>query len=327
MRLFGPPRSLFEPPSRLELILSSPLRYLVIAIHHLLLKLRGSPQLPSLPNDQRPIRLVCLSDTHNNIPSSVPDGDILIHAGDLTNGGTVSELQAQLDWLGSLPHTHKIAIAGNHDTWLDLQARLTLSESDRAVQSLDWHDVHYLQHQSIELKFPKLGSGRRLIVFGAPQIPHCGPQSFAFQYPRGQDAWTDTVPNNTDVLVTHAPPKYHLDLPAGLGCNYLLAESYRVRPKLHVFGHIHAARGRETIWWDDAQSAYERVCARKGRGLLRTFFDIQYFIDIIRIVLYNIAGILWARIWKGKTNAGILVNAALCNNKGMIGNEPQVVDL
>ena len=135
------------------------------------------------------------------------------------------------------------------------------------------------------------------------------------------------MPNKTDILVTHAPPKFHLDLPAGLGCTYLLRESYRVQPRLHVFGHIHAAYGRETVWWDDAQSAYERICARKGKGLLRTLFDMSYHIDIVRVIAYDIAGIIWTRIWKGKMNGGLMVNAALCNNKGMIVNKAQIVYL
>ena len=100
-----------------------------------------------------------------------------------------------------------------------------------------------------------------------------------------------------------------------------------MRPRLHVFGHIHAARGRETVWWDDAQAAYERVCARKGKGMLRTAFDVSYFLDIARIIAYDVAGILWVRVWKGKVHGGLLVNAALCNNKGLIVNEPQVIDL
>lgn len=60
------------------------------------------------------ITVVCISDTHNSVPD-LPYGDLLIHAGDLTRGGTSEEIQAQLDSLNAQPHMHKVVIAGNHD--------------------------------------------------------------------------------------------------------------------------------------------------------------------------------------------------------------------
>jgi len=65
------------------------------------------------------IRVICISDTHNGTPP-VPNDDVFTHAGDLTENSTLSELQAHIDWLSSLPHTHKVVIAGNH-----VQASLT----------------------------------------------------------------------------------------------------------------------------------------------------------------------------------------------------------
>lgn len=65
-----------------------------------------------------PISVVCVSDTHNSQPV-LPDGDILIHAGDMTQSGSFKELQVTLDWLNAQPHPHKIVIAGNHDKLLD----------------------------------------------------------------------------------------------------------------------------------------------------------------------------------------------------------------
>ncbi len=64
------------------------------------------------------MRIVCLSDTHNQHRNlDVPPGDILIHAGDSTFQGTLSEVSGFLRWINYLPHPHKILIAGNHD-WL-----------------------------------------------------------------------------------------------------------------------------------------------------------------------------------------------------------------
>ena len=61
------------------------------------------------------IHVVCISDTHNRqdqIPP-LPSDTILVHAGDLTDNGTLEELKLALEWLSNQPHPHKIFIAGN----------------------------------------------------------------------------------------------------------------------------------------------------------------------------------------------------------------------
>merc|ERR1712137_542435 len=88
------------------------------------------------------IRVVCISDTHGlherrpiNTemsagkdkppkygPIDVPPGDILIHAGDFTNTGLITEVEDFNHFLGKLPHKHKIVIAGNHDLTLDAKS-------------------------------------------------------------------------------------------------------------------------------------------------------------------------------------------------------------
>lgn len=255
----------------------------------------------------------------------------MIHAGDLTNDGTIAEIQAQIDWLDSLPHPHKIAIAGNHDTWLDPKSRLTFSKEDQ-IGTLDWKTINYLQHSSVSIKFSNSDDGcvRTLRIYGAPQIPACGGSSFAFQYPRNLDAWTETIPAGIDVLVTHAPAKYHLDLfSPSLGCDYLLKEVWRIKPHLHIFGHIHSAAGREQIRWDEAQRIYERSMARPGQmGLLRQSFSIRLWMDLTTMVVHGAAGVVWNRIWGGEQKSTTLVNAALMyQNTGALGNPVQIVDI
>ena len=279
-------RNIFDPPSLTELILNSPLQFLITTLYKTTSFLRSSPRA-----DKPSIRIVCISDTHTHT-YEIPDGDVLIHAGDLTNEGNIAELQAQIDWLSSLPHRHKVVIAGNHDTFLDPRSRATLPGPDQRG-SLDWGEIHYLQHSSVTLKFPS----RKLRLYGAPQIPKCGGSNFAFQYNREQDAWTDTIPADIDVLITHTPPKYHRDLYSpSLGCHFLLREVWRVRPKLHVFGHVHAGAGRETLWWDDVQLAYEAGSASKSSGFLAQLFDVWLWFDAVKVVLYGLRGVVWDRI-------------------------------
>jgi hypothetical protein len=337
------PTSDFEPTPFLALLFRAPVKLLLYHTYHLLTSLRSSPK----PSQQPPIRVVCISDTHNHIPQDVPDGDLLIHAGDITNDGSVVEIQRQIDWLCSLPHREILVISGNHDTFLDPRTRPSLSEEQRRG-ALDWKRVHYLQHRrlSITIKVePRDGEEtdattpllaveqhqRRIRIYGAPQIPACGPMSVhAFQYERGQDAWSETVPEDIDILITHTPPKYHLDLslPKGIGCEHLLAEVKRVKPKaLHVFGHVHWGAGQTVVWWDKAHDAYVRglsIESRWTRGLLNP----RLWWNVIRVAYRGIRELLWDRVWGGQSSNTIMVNAAqMHGNTQKLGNPIQVVDI
>ncbi|KAJ4359203.1 hypothetical protein N0V95_002369 [Ascochyta clinopodiicola] len=66
----------------------------------------------------RKTRIVCISDTHNNTPK-LPAGDVLIHAGDLTNQGSFDELERAVAWLEKTDFEVKIVVAGNHEITLD----------------------------------------------------------------------------------------------------------------------------------------------------------------------------------------------------------------
>lgn len=329
----------FEPTAFQVLLFRAPVKLLLYHAYHILTNLRSSP-LPSDP----PIRVVCISDTHNHIPDDVPLGDILIHAGDMTNNGSIAEIQKQIDWLASLPHKEVIVISGNHDTYLDPRTRPSLSE-DQRKGSIDWKRVHYLQHRKVTLTItvdPSVTASetarliapgqrhRRIRIYGAPQIPACGPMSVhAFQYPRGQDAWSETVPEDTDILVTHTPPKYHLDLPLpdGMGCEHLAAEVKRTKPTLHVFGHVHWGAGQQVIWWDGSHDAYQKGMAtssRWSRGLLNPWL----WWNIIRAGYRGIRELIWDKIWGGQGSSTVMVNAAqMKGNTGKLGNPVQVVDI
>ena len=191
--------------------------------------------------------------------------------------------------------------------------------------SLTWKSVHYLQHSGANLYVERCK--RKLRVFGAPQIPACGGPEFAFQYPRGQDAWSDTIPSDLDILITHTPPKWHLDLPAGLGCEWLLREVRRTKPRVHVFGHVHAARGSEAVYWDGCQSAYETICNRSCRGTL-SFIGIASYVDLGRMVLQGMRAIIWRLLWRGEEEGGLMINAALMSqSSGNLDQKPQAFEI
>ena len=54
-------------------------------------------------------RFVCVSDTHTRA-FAVPDGDVLLHSGDLTEVGTVVEMRATMEWISSMPHRTKMSV-------------------------------------------------------------------------------------------------------------------------------------------------------------------------------------------------------------------------
>jgi predicted phosphodiesterase len=214
-----------------------------------------------------PIAIVCISDTHNSQPT-VPDGDIIIHAGDLTQSGSFQELQAALTWLNTLPHPTKIVIAGNHELLLDSERDDLSGQAASERAQLNWGDIIYLENSTVTIPC----HGRQLRVYGSPYSTRHG--NWAFQYPRAQDVWSGSVPDGIDVLITHGPPLAHRDL-LKFGCPYLLQALWRVRPRLHVFGHIHEGSGTEWMLFDGLQEAFERTVAAGGglKNLLLTAWE------------------------------------------------------
>ena len=175
-------------------------------------------------------RIVAMGDTHNRHASLVvPDGDILIHAGDLTGRGSLPELEAVAAWLRSQPHPHKLVIAGNHD--------FALERNPVAARAL-FQGLTFLEDSEVTV------AGLR--IWGSPWQPWF--HSWAFNLQRGADidAKWKLIPEGIDVLVTHGPPLGFGDLvdqQERVGCEDLLRHLGRVRPKLHLFGHIHEDRG------------------------------------------------------------------------------------
>lgn len=243
------------------------------------------------PESADQVTVVCVSSTHNSQPR-IPPGDILIHAGDLTQGGTAAELQTQLQWLNAQPHAHKLVIAGNHDTVLDPLKAADCGFSSQDRESLQWGSLVYLQHSSCSVEV----RGWTLSVFGHPSTRKNG--NWAFQYERGLDLFHNQIPEHTDILVTHSPPQFHLDI-AGWGEGFLLKELERMRPKLHVFRHIHGGYGKDVLIYDTFECLYQEVSARRAGivGVLHMAVLLLYMLatglgrDVERTLLVNAAAV------------------------------------
>lgn len=181
------------------------------------------------------MRLVCISDTHNQHDAlKLPEGDVLIHAGDFTGMGRTHEVEAFAKWLGAQPHKHKVLIAGNHD-WLFERD----SAQARALLARHCPSARYLQDSGVEIEGVKF--------WGSPWTPYF--LNWAFNLKRGKplaQKWAQ-VPADTCVLITHGPPHGIHDLTRhglNVGCEELARElERRLRPKVHVFGHIHEGYG------------------------------------------------------------------------------------
>ena len=187
----------------------------------------------------------------------------MIHAGDLSQNGSFQEIQDQLSWLHSQPHKYKVVIAGNHDLLLDLAfvdqfPQRILERRGTARNDLNWHDIIYLQDDSIKLEF---GGGRLLNIYGSPWTQQFG--TWSFQYPPIRDVWSGVIPEETDILVTHGPPEGYLD-DGGKGNYKLSHELRRARPRLTIFGHIHAGHGRQDVVFDTVQNLQDDIA--DGRG-------------------------------------------------------------
>lgn len=180
------------------------------------------------------MRFICISDTHmSHRGFSLPYGDILIHAGDATSTGTPDEVDRFLHWFAAQSHPHKILIAGNHD-WLYQK------DPVKASSLLEKHPgITYLQDSGVEIEGVKF--------WGSPWQPWF--LDWAFNLPRKgsrlREVWNQ-IPIDTDVLITHGPPHGVLDQVHGgehLGCEELKIRLAAVRPRIHLFGHIHDGYG------------------------------------------------------------------------------------
>jgi len=186
------------------------------------------------------MRITFISDTHTKHRNlTLPGGDLLIHAGDLMNSGRVIEEVADFaNWFSNqLQYKHKVFIAGNHDRLFE-----NAPESVASVIKAFGRGITYLEDQSHMIDSVKL--------YGSPWQPEF--YNWAFNLPRGgitlKETW-DEIPKNTDILITHGPPQGHLDMSGppynepNLGCELLRARVDKLKPKIHVFGHIHGSYG------------------------------------------------------------------------------------
>jgi len=210
------------------------------------------------------MRIVAISDTHTKEREIViPNGDVLVHAGDFTYKGRMDEITDFLDWFLELPHKHKVFIAGNHDITLDPGIR-KISKSFLPVHWIekiffdrvkDAENVHYLDDSGVTIE--------GINFWGSAATPTFG-YGWGFNYDRGPeiDKIWEKIPMDTDILITHGPPFGMLDAvkygsTLGVGCSNLSGRISERNIKAHFFGHIHESYGHA----QDSGTHYFNCCA------------------------------------------------------------------
>ena len=185
------------------------------------------------------LKVLSISDTHGNhhlLNKDWEQYDIIIHAGDAANsrdvGFNANEMLSFLDWYESLPTKYKIFVPGNHDTSV---------ERGNLIDWSKYPSVILLDHKPIEIE--------GINFFGSPYTPTFHDWAYNIKRSKISIYWQD-IPPNTDILITHGPPKGILDLTINqdkslelCGDKSLLNRVLTINPLVHIFGHLHNCKG------------------------------------------------------------------------------------
>ncbi|TRM64704.1 Metallo-dependent phosphatase-like protein [Schizophyllum amplum] len=228
-----------------------------------------SEALPPKPGDDW-TRFVCISDTHNRT-FPVPDGDVLLHSGDLTDVGRLSDFQVTMSWLYKLPHKTKIVIAGNHDLTLHKDwYEKNFHRFHGGANKQNYAEIHelmtgdkarksgivYLEDEYFTFRTKE--DGREWSVYGSPWSPWF--YNWAFNYKEEEAKELVGKFSKADILLTHGPPHHVFDRTNGgdlPGCKELSRRLPSLRPRIHLFGHIHEDHGARIHPWKLAGAAID----------------------------------------------------------------------
>ena len=176
------------------------------------------------------LRAVAISDTHGEYPD-LPDGDLLVHCGDFSEYGTLSEAYKFNEWLGLVKgkFVYKpVIVMGNHE--------LFCKNNDVSIAKEIISNATVLQEEEIVIK------GKR--IYGLSWMPAFGPWAFMKSELALKELHYSKIPEGLDLLITHSPPRTCLDRDKRGNCcgSIALADrllEMKVRPRFAVCGHIH----------------------------------------------------------------------------------------
>lgn len=191
-----------------------------------------------------------LSDTHGKHRAiekkfGIPQCDILVHAGDFSMLGSQEECMEFLNWFSALDVPHKILIGGNHEIWFDKGSeRYARLFQFGKVEAVDFRgeipdNILYLENEEATVMGIKF--------YGTPVQPAFKGWAFNVARDEVREAAFSAIPDDTQFLITHCPPKGILDTTykgEQIGCRELALRIMSLKKlKMHVFGHVHSSRG------------------------------------------------------------------------------------
>ncbi|RLA66568.1 MAG: metallophosphoesterase [Epsilonproteobacteria bacterium] len=190
------------------------------------------------------MKIVCTSDTHHKFPEPETGGDIFIHCGDFSFLSPVSrnnfgvlkrEYENFFRYLKRIRKNFRqvIFVPGNHDFIFENFYPLIEDELEEAK-------ITVLIDSSVTFGGIKF--------WGSPITPPFNNWAFSLGLENRKELW-DTVPNDTDVVITHGPPRGVLDFCSGdnVGCASLRARLLDLQPKYFISGHVHEGYGKDKL--------------------------------------------------------------------------------
>lgn len=208
------------------------------------------------------LKVIHISDTHGkhtkiNWTFDPSNADVIIHSGDFSNIGEEAGVRDFFKWFSKLNIPYKIVIPGNHDKSFDPKFWGDKAPAEDTYRHLYRQAEHFtkeiideyrqnpnhyfLNHEACEIEGIKF--------FGSPWSAEFHSRYWGFNIPRGEESEKlyATVPDDIQVLITHGPPFGKLDMvDSGLrvGCEALGNRIKVIKPKYHLFGHIHEDYGQ-----------------------------------------------------------------------------------
>lgn len=186
------------------------------------------------------MKILFISDTHNNHPVIYREWDAIFHIGDATNSGSLKEFECFNRWWYSLEAKYKVFIPGNHEFYYFKEIQHSSIKEANIKFGLTDAGVITLINESLELNGIKF--------YGSPNTKPVNEKIFWAWEEQEENRKNifSSIPCNIDFLLTHTPPSKTLSFNSqreDCGCPILLEQLQRIKPKYHIFGHIHEQGG------------------------------------------------------------------------------------
>ncbi|EOA81634.1 uncharacterized protein SETTUDRAFT_157538 [Exserohilum turcica Et28A] len=258
-----------------------------------------------------PVRFLILSDMHGaELPQNLPQCEVLLHCGNLTEHGTPQSISSALQNLSKVDARLKLVIAGNHEVSLDRQYWLSHGGPEDDVKrahalvasngEASQYGTNFLSEGTHTFNLP---CGATFKIYASPYTPGNGASALQYPSSNATPSWADNagnstsiIPEDVDIVMTHGPPK--------------------LKPRLYCFGHAHLARGS----WN-----YEAHILKYGAHM-----ELDDDPEPICHIFKDCVGCLspgGAELFRGNRQYTLCVNAAMEGDKGVLEHPPWLVAL